>query len=64
MTRRISTKTPNQTVAQPATVRACSKDRGTSQDRAARAEEAIGQTETAKFHAKESAESLGGRRTA
>ncbi|WP_019061750.1 hypothetical protein [Streptomyces prunicolor] len=64
MTRRISTRTPNETVAQPATVRACSKDRGNVQDQAARAEEALGQLESAKFHAKASAESCGGRRTA
>lgn len=60
----ISTRTPNQTVAEPATVRACRQDRGTASDRAARAEEAIGLNESAKFHAKESAESCGGRRTA
>ncbi|MER7477361.1 hypothetical protein ABTX60_06860 [Streptomyces sp. NPDC126510] len=62
--RRISTKTPNQTVAQPATVTACQRDQGTPQDQAARAEEALGQSESAKFHAKASAESCGGRRTA
>ncbi|MFI1702990.1 hypothetical protein [Streptomyces griseoruber] len=57
--RQIDTRTPNQTVAQPATVRTCRQDRGTASDRAARAEEAIGQNESAKFHAKASAEAAG-----
>ncbi|MDX3069166.1 hypothetical protein PV518_44730 [Streptomyces sp. ND04-05B] len=63
MTRQISTKTPNQTVSQPATVRACRADMGTDSERAARAEEAVGQLESAQFHAKQSAETFGGRRT-
>ncbi|CAM5480492.1 hypothetical protein GCM10010345_11330 [Streptomyces canarius] len=62
--RRISIRTPNQTVAQPATVRACREDRGTPKDRAARADAALGQRESARFHAKASAESPGERRTA
>jgi hypothetical protein len=61
--RRISSSTPNQTAAKPATVAACRQDYGTASERAARADDAIGQNESAKFHAKESAESLGGRRT-
>lgn len=60
--RRIDTKTPNETLAQPATVQTCRDDRGTPQDRAARAEEAIGQVESGQFHAKASAEAPGGRR--
>lgn len=62
--RQIDTRTPNQVVGQPATVRACQQDRGTPQDRAARADEAVGQRESAQFHAVSSAESCGGRRTA
>lgn len=58
--RRISTKTPNQTVAQPATVPACRQDRGTPQDRAARAEDAVAQSETTKWNAKAGAERWGG----
>lgn len=60
MTRQISTETPNQIVAQPATTQACQQDRGTPQGRAARAEEVIGQRESAQFHAKASAEAAGG----
>jgi len=60
--RRISTNTPNQTVAQLATVTACGRDYGTASDRTARAEEAIGQNEAAKFRAKASAEAPGRRR--
>ncbi|MET8746828.1 hypothetical protein [Streptomyces sp. NPDC004728] len=60
MSRQISTETPNQVVAQPATVRACQQDRGTPRDRAGRAEDAAGQQESTKFHGKESAESAGG----
>lgn len=62
--RQISTQTPSQTIAQPATVQACREDRGTPQERADRAEAAIEQSESAKFHGKASAESCGGRRTA
>ncbi|KUN32486.1 hypothetical protein AQJ11_02880 [Streptomyces corchorusii] len=62
--RRISTRTPNQTVAEPATVRTCRGDRGTPKERAARADAALGQVESARFHAKESVESCGGRRSA
>ncbi|MEU2265004.1 hypothetical protein ABZ568_00820 [Streptomyces olindensis] len=62
--RQIDTKTPNQIVGQPATVRACQQERGTPQEQADRAEAAIEQGESAKFHAKASAESCGGRRTA
>ncbi|WP_406321784.1 hypothetical protein [Streptomyces sp. NBC_00519] len=58
--RQIDTKTPNQTVAQPATVRACERDRGNPQDQAARADWAVGQWESTRFHAKESAEAAGG----
>jgi hypothetical protein len=61
-TRRIDTKTPNRTVAEPATVRACQQDRGTAGERAARADDAIGQSEAARFHAKASAEAPRGRR--
>ncbi|MFF4179662.1 hypothetical protein [Streptomyces sp. NPDC001750] len=60
MSRKISATTPNQVVAQPATVEACQQDRGAPQERAGRAEEAVGQLESAQFHAKESAESAGG----
>ncbi|WP_371097142.1 hypothetical protein [Streptomyces sanglieri] len=60
MSRRISATTPNGVVAQPATVQACQEDRGTPRDRADRAEDAAGQQESTKFHAKESAESAGG----
>ncbi|MEU0060729.1 hypothetical protein [Streptomyces sp. NPDC006334] len=60
--RQISTSTPNQTVAQPATVQACQQDRSTAEDRAARADAAVGQLESARFHAKASAESPKGRR--
>ncbi|GGZ73011.1 hypothetical protein ACFOOM_01150 [Streptomyces echinoruber] len=59
MSRRISTTTPNRVLTQPATVQACRQDRGTPQERAARAEEAIGQRESAQFHAKASAEAAG-----
>jgi hypothetical protein len=60
--RKISTRTPNETVAQPATVQACQQDHGTPRDRAARAEDRVGQNETAKWHAKAAAEAPRGRR--
>ncbi|MFF7901199.1 MULTISPECIES: hypothetical protein [unclassified Streptomyces] len=62
MARRISTKQQNQTMAQPPTVQACARDRGTPAERAARAEDAIGQAETAKWHGKAAAEAPRGRR--
>ncbi|MGW4007905.1 hypothetical protein [Streptomyces sp. NPDC004763] len=62
MSRRIDTKTPNQTVAQPATVQACQRDRGTAAERADRADAAIAQQESARFHGKAAAEAPGGRR--
>lgn len=60
--RQISTKTPNRTVAQPATVQTCQQDHGTPQDRTARAEDRIGQNESARWHAKAAAEAPKGRR--
>ncbi|MFB7115579.1 hypothetical protein [Streptomyces sp. NPDC056291] len=62
MTRQIDTKTPNPAATQPATVKACQQDLGTAAERAGRAEEAVGLSETAKFHAKASAEAARGRR--
>ena len=52
----------NKIVSQPATVEACRQDRGTAQERAAREEDAVTQSETAKFHAKAAAEAPGGAR--
>lgn len=57
--RRISTSTPNQTVSQPATVEQCGQDYGTPQQRADRAEDRVGQNETAKWNAKTAAEAPG-----
>lgn len=60
MTRQISTKQPNQVVAQPATVAACQQDRGTQQDRADRAEQAVEQQESMQFNGHASAEAARG----
>lgn len=58
--RLISTKTPNSVASTPATVEACKGDLRSPREQAAKADEAVGQRETARFHAKESAESLRG----
>ncbi|MEV7413481.1 hypothetical protein [Streptomyces althioticus] len=60
--RRISTKTPNAVASTPATVEACKGDLRSPSEQAAKADEAVGQRETAQFHGKESAESLRGTR--
>lgn len=60
--RRISTKTPNAVASAPATPEACRADLRSPSEQAAAADAAVGQSETAKFHAKESAESLRGTR--
>lgn len=62
MSRRIDTKTPNQTVAEPATVAACQHDRGTPSARADRADAAVALAESAKWHGKAAAEAPGGQR--
>ncbi|MFF9123185.1 hypothetical protein ACF09J_07785 [Streptomyces sp. NPDC014889] len=53
---------PNRILAEPATVQACTRDRGTPADQAARAEDAIVQAETAKWHGRAAAETPRGRR--
>ncbi|PWI05509.1 hypothetical protein DIZ27_38925 [Streptomyces sp. NWU339] len=60
--RRISTKTPNRVASEPATVKACRGDLRTPQEQAAAADEATGLRESARFHAKASAEAPRGRR--
>ncbi len=60
--RRISSKTPNAVASAPATPQACKGDLRSASEQAAAADAAVGQRESAQFHAKAAAEAPRGRR--